>query len=174
MECFFCEFFFFILLSKLLVDFFKYTFDWAVTWLSFIVQHSSDPNENFCEEEYSKLLKFWGKSSTQPVYLFWAKKSILHYYFSPGNFRLTFIVLAIPFIPDSRVCESFSANFSLRHLIIWTGYCFSFRTTGILFAVNLLRTNLTKCSNTLKQFIGCCWRIVSSCLTILQGWRLKG
>ena len=39
---------------------------------------------------------------------------------------------------------------------------------------NPLSANPTKWSNTLKQFVGYCRRIVSVCLTILWGWRLKG
>ena len=34
-------------------------------------------------------------------------------------------------------------------------------------------TNPTKLSNTLKQFVSCCWQIVWVCLTILWGWCLK-
>ena len=34
--------------------------------------------------------------------------------------------------------------------------------------------NPTKKSNTLKQFLGCCRRIVWMCLTIFGGWNLKG
>ena len=40
--------------------------------------------------------------------------------------------------------------------------------------VNPLIANSTKWSNTPKQFIGCCWRIVWVCWTILWGWHLKG
>ena len=40
--------------------------------------------------------------------------------------------------------------------------------------VNPLSANLTKRSNTLKQFVSFCRRIVLGCLTILWGWRLKG
>ena len=40
-------------------------------------------------------------------------------------------------------------------------------------SINPLSANPTKCSNTLKQFVGFCRRIVSVCLTILWGWRLK-
>ena len=39
--------------------------------------------------------------------------------------------------------------------------------------VNPISTNPTKWSNTLKQFVGCCPRIGSVCLTILQGWCLR-
>ena len=39
---------------------------------------------------------------------------------------------------------------------------------------NPLSTNPTKWSNTLKQFVCCCWRIAWVCLIILQGWPLKG
>ena len=39
---------------------------------------------------------------------------------------------------------------------------------------NTLSANPTKWSNTLKQFVSFCRRIVWMCLTILQGWRLKG
>ena len=38
---------------------------------------------------------------------------------------------------------------------------------------NLLSANLTKWSNTLKQFVRCCRWIVCVCLTILWAWRLK-
>ena len=38
--------------------------------------------------------------------------------------------------------------------------------------VNSLSVNPTKWSNTLKQFVGFCRRIVRVCLTILWGWRL--
>ena len=37
-----------------------------------------------------------------------------------------------------------------------------------------LSTHPTKWSNTLKQFVGCCWRIVWLGLTILWGWCWKG
>ena len=37
-----------------------------------------------------------------------------------------------------------------------------------------LRASPTKWSDTLKQFVGCCRRIVWVCLTIFWGWRLKG
>ena len=59
----------------------------------------------------------------------------------------------------------FSRVFSGYIMVEWS--CLS--------AMNLipLRTNLTKWSNTLKQFVGCCRRIVWVCLTILWGWRLK-
>ena len=40
--------------------------------------------------------------------------------------------------------------------------------------LNPLILNLTKWSNTPKQFIGCWKRIVWVCLTILWGWHLKG
>ena len=40
--------------------------------------------------------------------------------------------------------------------------------------VNLLSANFTKWSNTLKQFLRCCRRIVWLCLTILWDWRFKG
>ena len=39
---------------------------------------------------------------------------------------------------------------------------------------NPLVANLTKCSNTLKQFVGSCRRIIWVCLTILWGCRLRG
>ena len=39
--------------------------------------------------------------------------------------------------------------------------------------LNPLSTNPAKWSNTLKQFVGCCLRIVWVCLTILQSWRSK-
>ena len=38
---------------------------------------------------------------------------------------------------------------------------------------NPLGANPTKWSNTLRQFVGCCRRIVWVCLTILWGWRSK-
>ena len=38
---------------------------------------------------------------------------------------------------------------------------------------NSLNAYPTKWSNTLKQFAGCCHRIVWVCFTILWGWRLK-
>ena len=41
-------------------------------------------------------------------------------------------------------------------------------------AFNPLNANPTKWSNTLKQFIEKSQKIVSVCLTILWGWRLKG
>ena len=47
----------------------------------------------------------------------------------------------------------------------------TFWKNHILF--NPFSANPTKWSNTLTQFIGCCWRIVWVCLTILWGWRLK-
>ena len=40
--------------------------------------------------------------------------------------------------------------------------------------INLLSTNFTKWSNTLKQFVGCYRQIVWVCLTILWDWRFKG
>ena len=40
--------------------------------------------------------------------------------------------------------------------------------------INPLSANLTKWSYTLKQFVGCCRRIVWVCLTILWVWRWKG
>ena len=43
-----------------------------------------------------------------------------------------------------------------------------------LVQLNPLSAKLTKWSNTLKQFVGCCWPTVWVCLTILWGWRLKG
>ena len=39
--------------------------------------------------------------------------------------------------------------------------------------VNPLSVNPTKWSNTLKQFVRCCQRIVGVCLTILWSWRVK-
>ena len=39
--------------------------------------------------------------------------------------------------------------------------------------INPLSANPTKWTNTLKQFVGCCPRIVWVCLTILWDWRLK-
>ena len=39
---------------------------------------------------------------------------------------------------------------------------------------NLLSANPSKCSNTLKQFVGNSRQIVWVCLTILWGWHLKG
>ena len=39
---------------------------------------------------------------------------------------------------------------------------------------NHLSAKPIKCSNTLKQFVDFCRRIVWMCLTILWGWRLKG
>ena len=39
--------------------------------------------------------------------------------------------------------------------------------------INHLSANSTKWLNTLKQFVGCCWRIVWLYLTILWGWRLE-
>ena len=39
---------------------------------------------------------------------------------------------------------------------------------------NSLSANPTKWLNILKQFVGCCRRIVRVCLTILCGWHLKG
>ena len=36
-----------------------------------------------------------------------------------------------------------------------------------------LSANPTKLANTLRQFVGCCRRIVWVCLTILRGWCLK-
>ena len=38
--------------------------------------------------------------------------------------------------------------------------------------VNPLSANPTKWSNTLSQFVGCCWRIIW--VSVLWGWRLKG
>ena len=46
--------------------------------------------------------------------------------------------------------------------------------TNKYITLNLLKANPTKWSNTLKQFVGCCRRIVWVCLSILWGWRLKG
>ena len=40
--------------------------------------------------------------------------------------------------------------------------------------LNPLNANPTKWSNTVKQFVGKCRRIVSVCLTILWGWCLSG
>ena len=40
--------------------------------------------------------------------------------------------------------------------------------------INPLSANPTKWSNTLKQFVGCCRRIVWVCLTILWDWLLRG
>ena len=52
---------------------------------------------------------------------------------------------------------------------------FFFRGIAALSIFNLLSANPTKWSSTLKQFVGCCRRIVWMCLTILWGWRrLKG
>ena len=45
---------------------------------------------------------------------------------------------------------------------------------GITLNLNPLRANLTKWSNTLKQFVGKSRRIVWVCLIILWVWRLKG
>ena len=39
--------------------------------------------------------------------------------------------------------------------------------------VNLLSTNPTRWSNTLKQFVSCCWWIAWVYLTKLWGWHLK-
>ena len=39
---------------------------------------------------------------------------------------------------------------------------------------NPLSANPTECSNTLKQFVSCWWRIVWVCLIILWGWCLRG
>ena len=41
------------------------------------------------------------------------------------------------------------------------------------FHLNPLSANPTRWSNTLKQFVGCCRRVVWVCLTVLWGWRLK-
>ena len=46
-------------------------------------------------------------------------------------------------------------------------------TNNSIMTINPLRANLTKWSNTLKKLVGCCWRIVWVCLTILWGWRFK-
>ena len=43
-----------------------------------------------------------------------------------------------------------------------------------IWQVNPLSANFTKWSNALKQFVGCCRRIVWVCLTILWDWRFKG
>ena len=40
--------------------------------------------------------------------------------------------------------------------------------------INPLSVNLTNWSNTLKRLVGCCWRTVWVCLTILLDWHLKG
>ena len=40
--------------------------------------------------------------------------------------------------------------------------------------INPLSANPTNWSNTLKQLVGCCWRTVWVCLTILWDWHLKG
>ena len=40
--------------------------------------------------------------------------------------------------------------------------------------INPLSANPTKWSNTLKQFVGFCRRIVLVCLIILWGWGLQG
>ena len=39
---------------------------------------------------------------------------------------------------------------------------------------NPLTAHPRKWSNTLKQFVGCCRRVVWVCLTVLRGWRFKG
>ena len=43
----------------------------------------------------------------------------------------------------------------------------------INFPINSLSVNLTKWSNTLKDFVGKSRRIAWVCLTIVWGWRLK-
>ena len=45
---------------------------------------------------------------------------------------------------------------------------------AFLLILTFLSSNPTKRSNRLKQFVGCCRRIVWARLTILWGWRLKG
>ena len=47
-------------------------------------------------------------------------------------------------------------------------------STPLKISVNTLRTNPTRRSNTLKQFVDNSRRIIWMCLTILWGWRLKG
>ena len=42
------------------------------------------------------------------------------------------------------------------------------------FEINPLSAKPTKCSYTLKQFVGCCRQIVWICLTIFWGWQLRG
>ena len=48
------------------------------------------------------------------------------------------------------------------------------RRYNLKIKINHLSINPTKWSNSLKQFVDCCRRIVWVSLTILWGWRLKG
>ena len=72
-----------------------------------------------------------------------------------------------------NICKNFL--FKISHDI--TDLC---RSVTLLFSllfccrINLLRTNLSKWSNTLKPFVGFCRWIAWVCLTILWVWRLKG
>ena len=69
--------------------------------------------------------------------------------------------------------------FALQKQLARTGYVNS-KDTGtmsikvtsasLLLTFNPLRANPTKCSNTLKQFVGCCRQIVWMYLAILWGW----
>ena len=66
-------------------------------------------------------------------------------------------------------------NFQKR--VCRSNTCCLSRTLGSLSKCaqfNPLSTNFTKWSNTLKQFVGCCRRIVWVCLTTLWDWCFKG
>ena len=62
-------------------------------------------------------------------------------------------------------------TFSKEAIFAYNPAFSNFRWQAVL---DLLSANSTKGSNTLKQFVGCCRRIIWVGLTILWGWYLKG
>ena len=71
-------------------------------------------------------------------------------------------------------CEISKNTFFTEHLRTTPSAAFShYKSKEIYILINPLSTNPTKWSDTLKQFVGCCRRIVCVCLTILWGWCLK-
>ena len=66
--------------------------------------------------------------------------------------------------------DSLYNTFTYFKQFLWKIHYF----TRQMYSFNALSANPTNWSNTLKQFVGICRRIVWVCLTILWGWRLNG
>ena len=86
------------------------------------------------------------------IWYFWGYMSIRQ--FSLTLIRLTFLSSRNKL--ENLQCKSFD----------WSLY-------DCNIGLNPLSANPTKRSNTLKQFVDCCRRIVWVCLTILWGWHLR-
>ena len=79
-------------------------------------------------------------------------------------------------VEDHRQCLTSNRAETTKKLLAQIGaeLILSILVSWIHVLLYPLNANPTKWSNTLKQFVGCCGRIVWVCLTILRGWRLKG